>query len=353
MSIREKVIEIAERKGFDYKKLADASGLPRPTVHRYFNGKADLTGGRIDKLLGVLGLAVGRYRRTKDEMEPPKSLFIEPVTGIKPLLRYPGSKWRMMPDLIRLMPRHQHYVVLFGGSGADILRKPPSPLETFNDLDGNIYNLFQLLQDEKQLFRLKKKLAATPAQSQRHFEEALAALRDHADPIEKGWAFLVVSFQGFCTASPSKQRMSQWRYSRRPHSTAKSWLKLPDTIDIAAERFRSVQLTNQPWQEILTRTDARTTLFVADPPYHPDVLPCDYYGHAMTAEEHEELLAVLNRVKGFVILCGYENNLYSDVLSKWRKIKTIRSTTMGVRAKRGTRREVIWLNFNEAGRRVR
>ena len=52
----------------------------------------------------------------------------------------------MMPALVRLFPHHEHFVSVFGGSGADILGKPRSRLESFNDLDGQVYNLFCLLQ---------------------------------------------------------------------------------------------------------------------------------------------------------------------------------------------------------------
>ena len=115
MSIREKVIEIAERKGFDYKKLADASGLPRPTVHRYFNGKADLTGGRIDKLLGVLGLAVGRYRRTAymdwTSSHYPGEICLQHDVSCGPCMRHvcPYSHHRCMRDLT--VDRVYHAVV--------------------------------------------------------------------------------------------------------------------------------------------------------------------------------------------------------------------------------------------------
>jgi len=353
MGIRERIIENAERKGFDYKRLAQCSGLPRPTVHRYLNGKNDLTGCRLDKLFAVLGLDVGRRRRTKDEMRPPEAIFINPVAGSKPLFRYPGSKWRLMPDLVRLMPRHQHYVVLFGGSGADILRKPPSPLETFNDLDGGVYNLYKVLQDDDLLARLKRRLASTPAQSQRHYEEALDALTNGADPVDKAWAFLVASFQGFCLVSPSAQTANHWRTARRPHTTAKAWMKLPDTIDLAASRFRFVQLSNLSWQEVLVKTDARTTLFLADPPYHPDTLPRAYYRHSMTSNEHEALLDALITAKGLVMLHGYDNDCYNDRLGHWRRIEFDKQASLNPVGGRQARTEVLWLNYDANGKKLR
>lgn len=353
MGIREKVIEVAERRGFDYKELADKSGLPRPTVHRYFSGKADLTGGRIDKLLGVLNLSVGRLRRTSDEVRPKEFLFIEPLVRTKQLFRFPGSKWRLMPDLVRLMPRHQHYVVLFGGSGADILRKPPSPLETFNDLDEGVHNLYSVLQDAEKLTRLKTKVAATPSQSQRCFQEALATLQSSQDSVLKAWAFLVVSFQGFCVSAPTTQEAYHWRYAKRPHTTARNWTKLPDIAEQAARRFQHVQLSNQPWQGVFHKADSKTTLFIVDPPYFPGTIPHEYYAHTLTARQHEELLTTLKKAKGLVILSGYANETYAKELSHWRAIEFGKTTTMGINGKRGGRTEMLWLNFNESGRRLR
>lgn len=353
MGIREKVIEVAERRGVDYKELADKSGLPRPTVHRYFSGKADLTGGRIDKLLDALSLSVGRLRRTFEELRPKEFLFIEPLVGTKQLLRYPGSKWRLMPDLVRLMPRHQHYVVLFGGSGADILRKPPSPLETFNDLDEGVHNLFSVLQDADKLALLKNKVEATPAQSQRCYQEALATLRDSQDVVLKAWAFLVASFQGFCVSAPTTQHPYHWRYAKRPHTTARNWTKLPDIVEQSARRFQLVQLSNQSWQDVFRKTDSKTTLFIIDPPYYPGTLANNYYAHNLTAQQHEELVTAVNKANGFVILSGYANETYAKELSRWRAIEFGKTTTMGINGKRGSRTEMLWLNYDETGRRLR
>src|SRR4051812_6712162 len=163
MDLRDIIKEAAKRRGADYKKLAAESGLPRATVHRYLHGKLDLTGSRIGRLLAALDLVVGRptksYQSEVRQMRPrPKALFMT-ATTIKPVLRYPGSKWRSFRDLVPLIPPHEHFVCLFGGSGAEMLRKPPSPLESFNDIDQNVTNFFRVLRDAGQLDRLKTKLA--------------------------------------------------------------------------------------------------------------------------------------------------------------------------------------------------
>lgn len=81
-------------------------------------------------------------------------------------------------------------------------------------------------------------------------------------------------------------------------------------------------------------------LVYSDPPYHPStrrqsrVYTCDY-----SAEDHERLLRILVSLPCMVILSGYENSLYSELLSGWR--------TRTFRAKTHTdvREETLWFNF--------
>ena len=65
------------------------------------------------------------------------------------LFRWAGSKARMMPKLIPLMPYHNLYVSLFGGSAADILYKWMSKVEVYNDLNKDVVNCFRVLRSDK------------------------------------------------------------------------------------------------------------------------------------------------------------------------------------------------------------
>lgn len=64
--------------------------------------------------------------------------------------------------------------------------------------------------------------------------------------------------------------------------------------------------------------------------------------HEMSDAEHEELLNVLLALDGFVIVSGYETDLYDDYLSGWEKHRTQSRISSG----RGTslRTECVWLN---------
>lgn len=76
------------------------------------------------------------------------------------LLNYPGAKWGMAKEIVALMPPHRSYVEPFFGSGAVLFNKPPSAIETVNDIDGDIVNFFTVLRTRPQ--ELAEAISLTP-----------------------------------------------------------------------------------------------------------------------------------------------------------------------------------------------
>ena len=60
-----------------------------------------------------------------------------------------GGKFSHLDWLLPLLPECHHYCEPFSGSGAVLLNREPSPVETFNDLDGEVVNFFRVLREEK------------------------------------------------------------------------------------------------------------------------------------------------------------------------------------------------------------
>ena len=65
-------------------------------------------------------------------------------------MKYPGSKWNIAVKLVGLIPPHKSYVEPYFGSGAVLFSKPPSRIETVNDLDGDVANLFRCIQQDSE-----------------------------------------------------------------------------------------------------------------------------------------------------------------------------------------------------------
>ena len=58
------------------------------------------------------------------------------------IIKYPGSKWRLSDWILSYFPKHHSYLEPFFGSGAVFFSKQRSNIETINDLDRDVVNLF-------------------------------------------------------------------------------------------------------------------------------------------------------------------------------------------------------------------
>lgn len=66
----------------------------------------------------------------------------------------------MANRIVNCFPDHHSYLEPFFGSGAVLFNKPRSPIETVNDLDGNVVNLFKWIKDDPE--RLAHEIYFTP-----------------------------------------------------------------------------------------------------------------------------------------------------------------------------------------------
>lgn len=60
-----------------------------------------------------------------------------------------GGKFSHLEWLLPLLPPCHHYCEPFSGSAAVLLNRSPSPVETYNDLDGEVATFFRVLRDRK------------------------------------------------------------------------------------------------------------------------------------------------------------------------------------------------------------
>jgi DNA adenine methylase len=80
----------------------------------------------------------------------------------RPIIRYHGGKFRLAPKLLEIFPPHRVYTEVFGGGGSVLMQKPRSYAEIYNDLDGEVVNVFRVLQNRRQAKRLEELLRLTP-----------------------------------------------------------------------------------------------------------------------------------------------------------------------------------------------
>ena len=61
-----------------------------------------------------------------------------------------GGKYSHLDWLLPLLVKTTHYCEPFGGSAALLINRQPSPVETYNDLDGEVVNFFRVLRDRRE-----------------------------------------------------------------------------------------------------------------------------------------------------------------------------------------------------------
>ncbi len=258
------------------------------------------------------------------------------MNGIRPILKYPGGKWKQAEWIIAHMPEHHTYVEPYFGSGAVFFKKPPSRIETINDLDSRVINLFKVIRDHPEL--LMEKIALTPYSRYVYDESYNNFSQD--DGINDALKFLIQCWQGYSFRLTGKKVGWKNDLTEREYMYAvRNWNRLPGWIKNIIDRLKCVQIENRPALEVIKRHNHDSVLMYIDPPYLLDNR-AKQYQYEMEKEDHIALLHTLKESKAKIIISGYDNSLYNDMLSKW-DTDTVESLT----EHGGKRIEKIWCNF--------
>jgi DNA adenine methylase len=257
-----------------------------------------------------------------------------------------GGKFSHLDWLLPQLPDCFHYCEPFAGSGAVLLNRIPSSIETYNDIDGEVVNFFKVLRDEKEV--LIEKIALTPFSRE---EFGLACeLNPNITNLERARRFYVRARQ-VRTGLAQTASLGRWANCKNTSRAGMSgvisrWLGGINQLEFIANRLLRVQIENRPAIDVIKLYDSKETLFYCDPPYiHSTRGDTKSYRFEMNNYDHEALANVLNNVKGLVALSNYDCDLMDKLYSpkKWKKIfapqKTIHST-------KDLRQEVLWVNYN-------
>jgi len=255
-----------------------------------------------------------------------------------------GGKYSHLDWLLPLLPACRHYCEPFGGSAAVLLNRDPSPVETYNDLDGDVVNFFRMLRERKG--ELIEAIGLTPF-SREEFDIACAVPRAGTSSFERARRFFVRARQ-VRTGLAQKASLGRWANCKVTTRAGMSgvvsrWLGSVESLPEIAERLLRVQIENRPALEVLDLYDGQDTLFYCDPPYpHETRGDAKAYGFELTDEEHEKLADCLHRIRGRAAVSGYRCRLYDRLFQDWRGIEAPAKLCHSVKE---VRQEVLWVNY--------
>lgn len=259
---------------------------------------------------------------------------------MRSVLKYPGSKWNIAAQLVRLIPEHHTYVEPFFGSGAVLFNKQLSDIETVNDLDSDVVNLFHCIQKDSQ--NLARMVMSTPF-SREVYELSYGNTDSLENPYAKAVNFLVQCWQGHgFRNSGYKVGWKNDVVGRERAYALWNWYRLPAWIIEIAERLRMVQIENRPAMELIEKYNYSNVFMFIDPPYLLSTRSGKQYKHEMSTADHEELLKALLQSKAKIMISGYESDLYNEYLIGWEKKQFSSCAENGK-----PRTEMVWMNYKE------
>ena len=252
------------------------------------------------------------------------------------LIKYPGSKWGLAGWIISHFPEHHSYLEPYFGSGAVLFHKPRSHIETVNDRDGDVVNLFEWIKRDPE--RLAYEVYYTPYARQ-VYEGAFAAKPEDSLGQAVNFYIRCNMGHGFRTNGEKVGWKNDVQGRERAYA-AGDWCRIPERIMAAAERLRGVQIEHRDALELIARFNFEKVLIYCDPPYVLSTRHGKQYKYEMGDADHIRLLELLLRHKGSVVISGYDSDLYNQMLSGWHK--EYRAAYSQAASKK---QEAIWMNF--------
>jgi len=244
------------------------------------------------------------------------------------ILRRLGNKKKIAQEIQKYFPTHKIYIEPFFGAGGMFFNKPKAKYNIVNDLDSDVFNLFQVVMNQKE--ELEKAFYMMPIHS-----DLLDYWKKHeeTEPIKKALRFLLSSNFGYmglgdrikCTTNGSNE-------------TTKA--DFPNKLKITFDFLQDVQFFNYDFKKFIKtpsfiqdgRNDEEKTFIYCDPPY---LGTTDNYSNSFTEQDSEDLFNCLIETKckfamsefdhPFILKQAKKHNLNVIIIGERQNLKNRRT----------------------------
>lgn len=207
-----------------------------------------------------------------------------------PIVPWLGGKRRLADKLFPLFPAHECYVEVFaGGAALYFLRPVPAQTEVLNDINGELVNLYRVVQHHLEEFVRQFKWAISSRQ--------LFKWQQLTDPatltdIQRAARFYYLQQHAF------GGKVDGQTFGTATTGPAINLCRIEENLSAAHLRLSGTYVENLPWQDVMRRYDRSHTFFYCDPPYWQT----EGYGVEFGFEQYEQLAAFMRSCKGKVMV---------------------------------------------------
>jgi DNA adenine methylase len=257
---------------------------------------------------------------------------------------YPGGKYFFARWIISHFPpgyENLMYVEVFGGMGWVLLKKKPSKIEVFNDINGDIVTVFTQVRDNTE--ELQRWLFWTPySRTLFRVLQTKWKNREFKNDLERAGIFiylLCTSYGGkyYSTFTAPGKKVNTYR----PFTPIAGYNSLIDNLTHIAHRLRNVIIENLDYRELLSKYDTPNTLFYLDPPY----LGREYYGCPIwTEDDYIELHSHITKLQGKWILSHDEHPFVEELFKDYYCVRKERRLSLD-KERRKKAVELLFMNY--------
>lgn len=244
---------------------------------------------------------------------------------MKSFIPWIGGKTLLAKKLVSLFPEKiDRYVEVFGGGGSVLFYgdKKRAPLEIYNDLNGDLVNLFRCA--KYHCGELQREISGY-FNAREIFEDLKERLHTRGfTDIQRAAMFYVLV-------------KTSYGADNRSFGCNKKNLSV-DYLDKISMRLQNVVIENKDFENLIHVYDRPSTLFYCDPPYYRAE---HYYDATFSTEDHERLKQCLNGIKGRFILSYNDSEFIRELYRDFKIIAVERPHNLS----KGTYKELIIKNY--------
>ncbi len=236
----------------------------------------------------------------------------------QPIIPWIGGKRRLADRIFALFPRHSCYVEPFaGGAALYFLRPVPAEVEVLNDINGDLVNLYRVVQHHLEEFVRQFKWALSSRQVFRWLQETRP---ETLTDIQRAARFYYLQQSAF-----------GGRVDGQSYGTATTTppglnlLRIEEALSAAHLRMSNTYIEHLSWQDCLKRYDREHTLFYMDPPYWQT----EGYGVPFEWDQYEQMARRIGEIKGKAIISLNDHPDVRQVFAGFHMESTDISYTVG------------------------
>lgn len=244
------------------------------------------------------------------------------------ILRRLGNKSKLAADIIQYFPPHKIYIEPFFGAGGLFFNKPKANCNIVNDIDSDVFNLFQVISNQKEEF---ENLFLNTPKHQDLFEYWKE--NTETDSIRKAMRFIFLSnysYLGKCNTLKLNSRNDVAQLYKGINETSKLLFEVQFANLDFRKFFKSISIEE---------SEIDKTFIYADKPYSNTD---DNYSTEWTIQDDIDLLNVLEETKIKYAVSEFEGSHFESLALE----KGLNKIVIGERQNLKNRRvEILLTNY--------